>query len=128
GTSRLVRVHGAYVGEGEIGRIVEHIRAQAAPAYDESIQISADEAEDKAGNLGERDELYEDALRIICQMGRASTSVLQRRLRIGYGRAAAILDMMEQEGFVGPSDGSKPRLVKPEAFEFIDRLDQMKEE
>lgn len=127
GTSRLVRVHGAYVGEDEIGRIIDHIRSQRAPSYDDSIQISEEEA-GELQNGGEKDELYEEALRIVCQMGRASTSVLQRRLRIGYGRAAAILDMMEHEGYVGPPDGSKPRAVRREAYEFLERLDQMREE
>jgi DNA segregation ATPase FtsK/SpoIIIE, S-DNA-T family len=128
GTSRLVRVHGAYVGEAEIGRVMEYIRQQGQPAYDESIQISEEEAEINEAGIGIKDELYEEALRIVCQMGRASTSVLQRRLRIGYGRAAAILDMMEREAFVGPSDGSKPRVVKQEAYDYIERLDQLKEE
>jgi S-DNA-T family DNA segregation ATPase FtsK/SpoIIIE len=128
GTSRLVRVHGAYVGESEIGRMVEHIRQQREPEYDESIQISEEEAELQAGGGGTRDELFEDALRIVCQMGRASTSVLQRRLRIGYGRAAAILDMMELEGYVGPSDGSKPRVVKQLAHEYVERLLQIQQE
>ncbi|MCS6884880.1 MAG: DNA translocase FtsK [Acidobacteriota bacterium] len=125
GTSRLVRVHGAYVSEEEIGRIVKHIKAQRRPNYDDSIQSSDEETKQLQGNV-EKDELYEEALRIVCQMGRASTSVLQRRLRIGYGRAAAILDMMEREGYVGPPDGSKPRVVKREAYEFLERLDQMK--
>jgi DNA segregation ATPase FtsK/SpoIIIE, S-DNA-T family len=128
GTSRLVRVHGAYVGEAEIGRMVEHIRQQREPEYDESIQISEEEAELQAGGGGARDELFEEALRIVCQMGRASTSVLQRRLRIGYGRAAAILDMMELEGYVGPSDGSKPRVVKQLAHEYVERLMQIQQE
>ncbi|MEW6736835.1 MAG: DNA translocase FtsK, partial [Acidobacteriota bacterium] len=127
GTSRLVRVHGAYIGEIEINRIVEHIRKQAKPDYDERIQISDEEAEISNEGIGIRDELYDEAIRIICQMGRASTSVLQRRLRIGYGRAAAILDMMEKEGFVGPSDGSKPRVVKQDAYDYLERLDQVQE-
>ncbi len=127
GTSRLIRVHGAYVGEDEIGRIIDHIKSQRDPSYDDSIQISEEEVGALQGD-GEKDELYEEALRIVCQMGRASTSVLQRRLRIGYGRAAAILDMMEHEGYVGPPDGSKPRAVRREAYEFLERLDQMKDD
>lgn len=126
GTSRLIRVHGAYVGEDEIGRVIQHIRSQRTPSYDDSIQISEEEAKELHSD-GEKDELYEEALRIVCQMGRASTSVLQRRLRIGYGRAAAILDMMEHEGYVGPPDGSKPRAVRREAYEFLERLDQMRD-
>ncbi|MFY9222026.1 MAG: DNA translocase FtsK 4TM domain-containing protein [Blastocatellia bacterium] len=127
GTSRLVRVHGAYVGEREIEAIVDHIRSQRQPDYDESIQSSEEEDEFGVG-MGEKDEFFDDAVRVVCQMGKASTSVLQRRLRIGYGRAAAIIDMMEREGLVGPPDGSKPRVVKQSAYDYIERLDQMKEE
>jgi len=68
---------------------------------------------------GERDELYEDALKICIEMKRASTSVLQRRLRIGYGRAAAILDMMEREGLIGQADGARPRPILNHAYEVI---------
>ncbi|HKQ52087.1 MAG TPA: DNA translocase FtsK, partial [Pyrinomonadaceae bacterium] len=124
GTSRLIRVHGAYVDEAEIGRIVSHVKAQGAPAYDETITQSEEEAMglDEAG--GERDELFEDALRICVEMKRASTSVLQRRLRIGYGRAAAILDMMEREGFIGQADGARPRPVLSRAFETVSDWDE----
>ncbi|HKP71856.1 MAG TPA: DNA translocase FtsK 4TM domain-containing protein, partial [Pyrinomonadaceae bacterium] len=87
GTSRLVRVHGAYLDESEIGRIVAHIKAQGEPLYDETITQSEDESGGTDGAGGERDELFEQALRICVEMKRASTSVLQRRLRIGYGRA-----------------------------------------
>ena len=122
GTSRLVRVHGAYVDEAEINRIVSHIKEQGEPAYDETITLSEEEIEsDGAG--GERDELFEDALRICVEMKRASTSVLQRRLRIGYGRAAAILDMMEREGLIGQADGARPRPVLSRAFELIEQCD-----
>ncbi|HEV7858515.1 MAG TPA: DNA translocase FtsK [Pyrinomonadaceae bacterium] len=124
GTSRLVRVHGAYVDEAEIGRIVSHTKAQGQPAYDESITQTEDEALGLDGTGGERDELFEDALRICVEMKRASTSVLQRRLRIGYGRAAAILDMMEREGFIGQADGARPRPVLSRAFEFISERDE----
>ena len=124
GTSRLVRVHGAYVDEAEIGRIVSHAKAQSQPAYDESITQTEDEALGLDGAVGERDELFEDALRICVEMKRASTSVLQRRLRIGYGRAAAILDMMEREGFIGQVDGSRPRPVLSRAFETVSEWDE----
>ncbi|HEX8000809.1 MAG TPA: DNA translocase FtsK 4TM domain-containing protein [Pyrinomonadaceae bacterium] len=127
GTSRLVRVHGAYLDEAEIGRIVKHIKAQGEPSYDETITQSEEEAMglDDAG--GERDEVFEDALRICVEMKRASTSVLQRRLRIGYGRAAAILDMMEREGFIGQADGARPRPVLARAYELIAELDEVRE-
>lgn len=127
GTSRLIRVHGAYVNEGEINRIVDHIRAQGRPEYNENIQMLEEETE--AGESGgDKDKLYEEAIKVICEMKKASTSVLQRRLRIGYGRAASILDMLEIEGCVGPSDGSKPREVKPRAYEYLERVEQMAEE
>ncbi|PYS57422.1 MAG: cell division protein FtsK, partial [Acidobacteria bacterium] len=90
GSSRLLRVHGAYVDESEINKVVSHIKAQWEPDYDETITQSDEEAMGLEDSGGERDELFEDALRIVVDMKRASTSVLQRRLRIGYGRAAAV--------------------------------------
>ncbi len=128
GTSRLVRVHGAYVDENEINRIVNYIKEQGAPAYDETITQTEEEAMGMDGEGAERDELFEDALRICCEMKRASTSVLQRRLRIGYGRAAAILDMMERQGLIGQADGARPRPVLSRAFEMISEIDEMNAE
>jgi DNA segregation ATPase FtsK/SpoIIIE, S-DNA-T family len=125
GTSRLIRVHGAYIDEQEIGKIVSHIKAQGAPAYDESITQSEEEALGLEAGSGEHDELFEEALRICVEMKRASTSVLQRRLRIGYGRAAAILDMMEREGLIGQADGSRPRPVLGRAYEMVADWDEM---
>ncbi len=127
GTSRLIRVHGAYVDEAEIGRIVSHVKAQGAPAYDETITQSDEELSGLDGTGGERDELFEDALRICVEMKRASTSVLQRRLRIGYGRAAAILDMMEREGFIGQADGARPRPVLTRAYETVSDWDEQEQ-
>ncbi|HKG46045.1 MAG TPA: DNA translocase FtsK [Pyrinomonadaceae bacterium] len=125
GTSRLIRVHGAYIDETEIGRIVAHIKSQGAPAYDESITQSEEEALGLESTGGDHDELFEEALRICVEMKRASTSVLQRRLRIGYGRAAAILDMMEREGLIGQADGSRPRPVLGRAYEMVAEWDEM---
>jgi DNA segregation ATPase FtsK/SpoIIIE, S-DNA-T family len=125
GTSRLIRVHGAYIDETEISRIVTHIKAQGPPAYDESITQSEEEALGLEGSAGEHDELFEEALRICVEMKRASTSVLQRRLRIGYGRAAAILDIMEREGLIGQADGSRPRPVLGRAYEMVAEWDEM---
>ncbi|MFL6228324.1 MAG: DNA translocase FtsK 4TM domain-containing protein [Pyrinomonadaceae bacterium] len=125
GTSRLVRVHGAFVDEAEIGRIVAHVKAQGSPVYDETITQSEDEAAGGDGAGGERDEVFEEALRICVEMKRASTSVLQRRLRIGYGRAAAILDSMEREGLIGQADGARPRPVLGKAFETINHWDEL---
>jgi DNA segregation ATPase FtsK/SpoIIIE, S-DNA-T family len=125
GTSRLIRVHGAYIDETEIGRIVSHIKAQGPPAYDDTITQSEEEALGLADSGEEHDELFEEALRICVEMKRASTSVLQRRLRIGYGRAAAILDIMEREGLIGQADGSRPRPVLGRAYEMVAQWDEM---
>ncbi len=127
GTSRLVRVHGAYVDEKEVKRIADFVRSQAQPAYDNKIGLSEKEIHGDDYGEAKKDEKYDEAVRIVIEMGRASTSVLQRRLRIGYGRAASIIDMMEREGIVGPEDGSKPRQVLVKA-DFLERLDQMREE
>ncbi len=124
GTSRLIRVHGAYIDEQEIGKIVANIKAQGPPAYDETITQSEEEALGLEATEGEHDELFEEALRICVEMKRASTSVLQRRLRIGYGRAAAILDIMEREGLIGAADGSRPRPVLGRAYEMIAEWDE----
>jgi len=128
GTSRLIRVHGAYVDETEIGKIVAHAKAQAKPEYNETITQSEEEALGLEEGSGEHDELFEEALRICVEMKRASTSVLQRRLRIGYGRAAAILDIMEREGLIGQADGSRPRPVLGRAYEMIAQWDEGGEE
>jgi len=117
GSSRLTRVHGAFVTESEINRVVDFWKVQATPEYDQSFLIAPptdDDAEgaadaEAAGN--DQDPLYEEAVRLVLQMGKASTSTLQRHLRLGYGRAARILDMMQRDGIIGPPDGSKPREV-----------------
>ena len=114
GSSRLIRVHGAFVTETEINRVVDFWKEQATPEYDQSFLVappSVDEPETDEVPSGSQDPLYEDAVRIVLEMGKASTSTLQRRLRLGYGRAARILDMMQRDGIIGPPDGSKPREV-----------------
>ncbi|MCA1567549.1 MAG: DNA translocase FtsK [Acidobacteria bacterium] len=129
GTSRLIRVHGAYLDESEVGRIVAHIKGQGEPLYDETITQSEEESGSANGAGGDHDELFEQALRICVEMKRASTSVLQRRLRIGYGRAAAILDAMEREGYIGQADGARPRPITGRAYEIVTHWDdQLREE
>ncbi|HEY6331680.1 MAG TPA: DNA translocase FtsK [Blastocatellia bacterium] len=127
-SSRLIRVHGSFVNEAEIKRITDHTRNQAKPDYNEQVTQSEQEVEGFDDALGEQDDLFDDALAIVTDMGRASTSVLQRRLSIGYGRAAKILDLMEKGGFIGPGDGSKPRKVLSAAYEFRDRIQERLEE
>ena len=119
GSSRLTRVHGALVTEAETNRVVEFWREQATPEYDQSFLLTPpSEDEEGDGELieGEEDPMYQDAVRVVVEMGKASTSTLQRRLRLGYGRAARILDMMQRDGVIGPPDGSRPRevLKRPE--------------
>jgi S-DNA-T family DNA segregation ATPase FtsK/SpoIIIE len=114
GSSRLTRVHGAYVTEAETNQVVDFWKQQATPEYDESFLLtppSEEEAEDAEVFEGEADPMYQDAVRVVVEMGKASTSTLQRRLRLGYGRAARILDVMQRDGIIGPPDGSKPREV-----------------
>ncbi len=123
GTSRLIRIHGAFVSEKEIRKITDFLKQQGEPDYQEKVlEGTPDGKEDTLMDMGQlEDVLYEEAARFVIEAGRASTSLLQRRLRVGYGRAARLLDMMEHEGLVGPPDGSKPRevLVPPDYFDQI---------
>jgi S-DNA-T family DNA segregation ATPase FtsK/SpoIIIE len=105
-----LRVHGPLVTEEEVIQVVEFLKKQGKPAYNQRILDSPEEREQFGDESdSEVDELYEEARRIVIEMGKASTSVLQRRLRIGYGRAASLLDAMERDGLIGPPDGTKPR-------------------
>ena len=131
GSARLHRIHGPLVTEDEITGVCDFWRQQAQAKYNEALLEAPKEddskpngggghskagsarSEDSASAGGEEvdDDLYQDAVRICCEMGRASTSTLQRRLRIGYGRAAHLIDLMEKDGIVGPPDGTRPREV-----------------
>ncbi len=116
GSSRLTRLHGAFVTETEINRVTDFWKAQAKPEYDQSFLIAPPAEEEGEGDGAEpasedQDPMYEEAVRLVLQMGKASTSTLQRHLRLGYGRAARILDMMQRDGIIGAPDGSKPREV-----------------
>ena len=115
GSSRLTRLHGAFVTETEINRVVDCWKAQARPEYDPSFLVAPPNEEEESASEEPIDEaqdpMYEEAVRLVLQMGKASTSTLQRHLRLGYGRAARILDMMQRDGIIGPPDGSKPREV-----------------
>ncbi|MFQ5915680.1 MAG: DNA translocase FtsK 4TM domain-containing protein [Nitrospinota bacterium] len=112
GTSNLVRIHGTYVSEKEIVRVVEFLKKQAEPDYDESLLSPA--GEPSAGddlNEDAYDEKYDEAVELVARTRQASISMIQRRLRVGYNRAARMVERMEREGVVGPSDGIKPREV-----------------
>ncbi len=123
GSARLHRIHGPLVTEDEISAVCDFWKAQAPAKYNEQLLEAPREEAEKSGISveetggvegaaeGDDDALYQDAVRVCCEMGRASTSTLQRRLRIGYGRAAHLIDLMEKDGIVGPPDGTRPREV-----------------
>ena len=121
GSARLHRIHGPLVTEEEISEVCEFWRDQAQAKYQQELleapkdengkPIDGAEGADADGGDDVDDDLYQDAIRVVCDAGRASTSTLQRRLRIGYGRAARLIDLMEKDGIVGPPDGTKPREV-----------------
>ena len=113
GSSRLQRIHGAFVSDAEVQRVVDFLKKQGKPVYEKSIMEMKDADEKGAsGNEEEQDERWEDALRLVAETKQASISMVQRRLRIGYNRAARIVEMMESEGMIAQSDGtSKPREI-----------------
>jgi S-DNA-T family DNA segregation ATPase FtsK/SpoIIIE len=115
GVSELTRVHGAFVSDEEVQRVVDHLKEQGEPQYIEQILVAPDnESEVDAEN---RDTMYDDAVAVVAEAGKASTSLLQRRLKLGYNRAARIIDAMEAAGVVGPADGARPREVFIRPFE-----------
>jgi S-DNA-T family DNA segregation ATPase FtsK/SpoIIIE len=127
-SSRLQRVHGALVTEQEIEKVVNWCKSQAQPQYNEEFLEPLQDKEQEGAPVddeesAELDSVYEDAVRIVVESGKASTSLLQRRLRLGYGRAARLIDMMERDGIVGSPDGSRPRevLKRPEWLQEIDQ-------
>ncbi|MGA3327976.1 MAG: DNA translocase FtsK [Terriglobia bacterium] len=127
-SSRLQRLHGPLITEGEIQKVVDWCKAQSQPQYNEEFleplrdkdqeEVPVDEEE-----AAELDSVYEDAVRIVVESGKASTSLLQRRLRLGYGRAARLIDMMEKDGIVGSPDGARPRevLKRPDWLKELDQ-------
>jgi len=115
GANKQTRVHGAWVGDEEVKAICEFLRKQGTAVYEEVVlPASADDAE--GGDGGDRDDLYWDAVHLVIGQRQASISFLQRRMRLGYPKAARFIDMMEQDRVIGPGDGAKPRevLVGPE--------------
>jgi DNA segregation ATPase FtsK/SpoIIIE, S-DNA-T family len=113
GTSKMLRSHGAFVSDTEVQRVVEFLKKQGKPVYEKSIlEMKSSDEKDGGAEEEELDERYDDAVALVAETKQASISMVQRRLRIGYNRAARIIEKMEQEGIVGPSDGtSKPREV-----------------
>jgi DNA segregation ATPase FtsK/SpoIIIE, S-DNA-T family len=118
GTARMQRIHGAFISESEISRITEFLKKQKKPEYDEKITETRS-IEQSDDDSAEHDERYDDALALVTRTRQASISMIQRHLRIGYNRAARIIEVMEKEGVVGPSDGVKPREVLARGYEEI---------
>jgi len=124
GSSDLERVHGCFVSDEEIEQIVEFVSEQEEPEYDDSIlEDDADEEESPLDREMEKDEYYEDAVRLVVQKEKCSISMIQRKLRVGYNRAARMVEMMEEQGLVGPSDGCTAREVLIEEVPFDDESD-----
>lgn len=129
GNSQVTRVHGAFVNEAEIKQVVDHVKGHNGqifrPEYDTTITKTEEELDDSGDLPGRRDPLFNDALKCVVQAKRGSTSLLQRHLRIGYGRAAAILDAMVREGYIGDMDGStRARPVLAKAYEDLQDIEE----
>lgn len=117
---RLVRLHCAFISIPEVRRLVKHVKSQGTPTYDTRIlQVVRGDPDHLLEDSGEKDELYQKAVETILNSGQASSSYLQRRLKLGYARAARIIDQMEGEGIIGPSEGSKPREILVDRKEFF---------
>jgi S-DNA-T family DNA segregation ATPase FtsK/SpoIIIE len=120
-SSQKVRLHGPYISEQESARLASFLRKQGKPIFNE--EITAEDKKDGAEGIEyEKDDLYDEAARIVVQSGQVSISYLQRKMRIGFSRAARLVDMMEAEGLVSPATGGKPRevLVGREYFDEVD--------
>jgi S-DNA-T family DNA segregation ATPase FtsK/SpoIIIE len=121
-SARMVRLHGAYISEQETAALMRWLKRQGKPQLDpEVLRAPAEDHSGSGEGMGGDDELFEDAARLVVSEGQASASFLQRRMRIGFSRAARLIDMMEQDGILGPPQGSKPRevLVKPDYFDEV---------
>ncbi len=112
GAAKLKRIHGAFIDEEETERIIEFLKQQGTAEYDASVlQVVEEDPDTEEQQEKDYDEKYDEAIAAVCETGHASISMVQRKLRVGYNRAARMIEMMEKEGIVGPSDGSRPREV-----------------
>jgi DNA segregation ATPase FtsK/SpoIIIE, S-DNA-T family len=116
GTARLQRIHGSFISEEEINLVTEFLKSQKPPEYDISVTEAPSEKQDELSEE-DYDERYDDAVELVTKNGQASISMIQRHLRVGYNRAARMIEVMEKEGIVGPSDGAKPREVLARGYE-----------
>ncbi|MBN1939000.1 MAG: DNA translocase FtsK 4TM domain-containing protein [Candidatus Aminicenantes bacterium] len=119
---RLIRLHCSYVSIPEVRRLVNFVKKQGVPEYDDRIvDVLQRTGEQPWGDSDEKDEMFDDAVKLILNTGQASASYLQRRLKLGYARASRLIDQMEQEGILGPSEGSKPREILVDAKDYMSR-------
>jgi S-DNA-T family DNA segregation ATPase FtsK/SpoIIIE len=128
GTSRIMRLHGSFVTEQETAALVRWMKKRGKPEFDPAVLAPPPEEDRSSGGSGGSDDpLFDEAARLVVAQQQASASFLQRRMRVGFSRAARLIDMMELDGLLGPPQGSKPRkvLVKPDYFT---EVDQTKEE
>jgi DNA segregation ATPase FtsK/SpoIIIE, S-DNA-T family len=123
GSSRVLRLHGPYISEQETAALIRWLKKLGKPDLDPDVLRSPDgDGPGAAGDSDNDDDLYDEAARLVVAERQASASFLQRRMRVGFSRAARLIDMMERDGLLGPPQGSKPRevLVKPDYFEEIE--------
>ena len=111
GVGRITRIHGAFVSENEVQAVTDFLRSQKKPVYDATISSEITREDETEKEEMEMDEKYEEAIEVVLKTGQASISMLQRKLRVGYNRAARMIEAMETQGLVGPSDGVRPRDV-----------------
>jgi S-DNA-T family DNA segregation ATPase FtsK/SpoIIIE len=113
GSSSLARIHGAYISEEETSKLVAFLKEQGEAAYDDEVieDIESEGADGSDAGEEDYDERYDEAVAAVTESGQASISMVQRKLRVGYNRAARMIETMEREGIVGPADGAKPREV-----------------
>jgi len=120
---RLIRLHCSYVSIPEVRRLVKFVREQGTPSYDEKIvSVIKSTGEYAWEALDEKDDLYDKAMELVLATGQASASYLQRKLKLGYARASRIIDQMEQEGILGPSEGSKPREILVDVKSYLGEM------
>jgi len=117
GTSKLQRLHGAYVSEKEVGELVAFLRDQGTPVFDETLVRLREESEKRDERGDDVDEMYDRAIDLVAETRNASISHLQRRLKVGYNRAARMIEQMEADGIVGPQEGTRPRDVYARALD-----------
>jgi S-DNA-T family DNA segregation ATPase FtsK/SpoIIIE len=117
GASNVIRLHGAFVSDEEVQRVVDHLKSQGEPNYVNAVLVDESGGEDAEESDADLDAMYDQCVAVVAEAGKASTSLLQRRLKLGYNRAARIMDAMERRGVIGPQDGARPREVFAQSYD-----------